>query len=162
EVAEIGSAAGVHYDRPRHDRDATAGEPGLLHHRGDAGNPDLDAPLGRALVRHEREPEAIAGPEFRHDLDSADAAHDPRAGPNIPQLAADRAPRRRAASVVARAGFDHDRGVHALAFHGNPSALLTHERLVVGRGVEVVGRAAVAIGRHRVRVLGARHPAAET
>ena len=55
--------------------------------------------------------------------------------------------------------LDHDCRVHPLVLDGHPQAAAAHERLVVGRGVEVVGGAAVAIGRDEVRVLDARNAA---
>ena len=67
----------------------------LRHHRRDARDADLDAPLRRNLVRHEREAEAIALLELRHRPDALDAAHDRVARPHVAQLAADRARRLR-------------------------------------------------------------------
>ena len=56
---------------------------------------DLDAPLRRDLVGHEREAVPIALLELRHDPDAGDAADDRVAGADVAQLAADRAAARR-------------------------------------------------------------------
>ena len=161
QIAEVHSAARVDDDRAGDDSNAIAGAPGLLHHRGDACDADLDAPLRGDLVGHEREAETIARLKFRENLDAVHAAHHRVAGPNLAQLAAERAARLRTARFGARAFFDDDGRVHALALHGNPLAAAADERLVIRGGVEVFRRAAVAIRRDGVRVLRAGDAAAE-
>ena len=150
QIAEVGAAAGVDDDGAGDERDAFARLLGRAHHRGDARHAHLDAALGRDLVRHEREAEPIARLELRHDLDPVDAADDRVAVAELAQLPADGA-----------AVLDDDRRVHALAIDRHPLAVEAHGRLMVRRRVEVLRRAAVAIGRHDVRVLGARDAASE-
>ena len=52
--------------------------------------------------------------------------------------------------------FDDDHGVHALVFHFHPVALVAHQRLVIGGGIEIFGRAAIALhgGEHGVARFG--------
>ena len=123
----------------------------VAHHRRDARDADLDAPLRRDLVGHEREAVAIALLELRDDLDAVDAADDRRRRCGS-RAACGRSP--------APPSID-DRRVHALALDLDPLAAETDRGLVVGRRVEILGRAAVAIGGDDVRVLGARDAAAE-
>ena len=73
------------------------------------------------------------------------------AGFDVAQLAAEARARRSM----------HDRGVHALVLDLDPLAADADLRAVVGRRVEVVGRAAVAVGARRGGVLGPRDAAAE-
>ena len=136
--------AGVHDDRAGDDGDPAADGLDLAHHRRDARDADLDAPLRRDLVRHEREAVAIAFLELRHHAHAGDAADDVIAGADVAQLAAQRAPL-----------LDDDDRVHPLALDLDPLPAVADERPVVRRRVEVVGHAAVAIG-----ALEQSHPAA--
>ena len=81
--------------------------------------------------------------------------------PWMPQTIASPLRISRSLRQIARAALDHDRGVHALLLDLHPLAAEAHRRLMVGGGVEVLRRAAVAIGGDDVRVLGARDAAAE-
>ena len=99
---------------------------------------DLDPALGRDLVGHEREAVPVALLEFRDDLDAVDAADDASPGwisRSLRQIARCRLRRRsRRPSAGARPP---------------PTApSIRTERPVVGRRVEVLRHAAVAIGRH--------------
>jgi hypothetical protein len=145
-------------DRSRDHGDAAARRFGLAHHRRDSHDTDLDPPFRRDLVRHERKPEAIARLELRHDLDTPDAAHDRISPPQVAEFSGRRA-------YIGRTGrhrwLDHDGGVHPLPVDENPFPLNTHERLVIGGGVEVVRGAAVPICRDEVDVVGACDTAAE-
>ena len=152
QIAEVGAAAGVDDDRTGDEGDLP---PAALTSRIIAAmrdDADLDAPLRRDLVGHEREAVAVALLELRHDLDAVDAADDGVAAADVAQLAAD----------GARAPSIDDRGVHALvarpSIHWPP---MRDVGLMVGRRVEVLRRAAVAIGGREMRVLGARDAAAE-
>ena len=150
QLAEIRPAAGVDYDRAGDDRDAIAGLFGLAHHRGNSRDADLDAALGRDLVRHEREAQAIARLELRDDLDAVDPADDGVAAPDLAQLAAHGTVRSRRRSPRPCAGARR-----------HPVPLAADERLMVRGGVEVVRSAAVAIGGTSCDVLDARDAAAE-
>ena len=66
--------------------------------------------------------------------------------PWMPQTMASPLRISRSLRQTARASVDHDRRVHALALDLHPLAAEPHRRLVVGRRVEVLRRAAVAIG----------------
>src|SRR4030095_8071334 len=88
QLAEIRPAAGVDDHGAGDDGDAIAGVFRLAHHRGNSRDADLDAPFGRDLVRHEREPEAIARLELRDDFDAVNPADDSVAAPDLAQLAA--------------------------------------------------------------------------
>ena len=60
----------------------------LAHHRRDARDADLDAPLGRDLVGHEREAVAVAFLELGNHAHAGDAADDVIAGADVAQLPA--------------------------------------------------------------------------
>ena len=113
----------------------------FAHQRGDAADAGLDAALRRDLVGHEGEVRAVALAELRGDADAFEAADDAIAGPHLAQLAA------RGAAVV-----DDDHGVHALAFDLDPLAADAHVRAQIGRRIEIVGHAAVAVGLAQQRV----------
>ena len=123
---------------------------GRAHHRGDARHAHLDAAFGRDLVRHECEAEPIARLELRHDLDPLDAADDRVTGSDLAQLPAARA-----------VPLDHDRRVHALAIDRHPPAGDAHGCPMIGCRVEVLRRAAGAVGPHDVSVLGVGDAAPE-
>ncbi len=110
----------------------------------------LHAPFGRDFVGHEPEVGAGAIAELRRHADALEPAHDPVAGPDLAQLAADRAP----------VGQDHD-SVHALALDDHPLPLDPHLRPLVRGGIEVVRHAAVLVGHPHRRVLHVRHVTAE-
>src|SRR6185436_8117926 len=90
QIAEVDPAAGVDDDGAGDDGDAIAGALDVLHHRRDARDADLDAPLGRDLVGHEREAEAIALAELGDDLDAVHAGDDEIAFADVAQLGAAR------------------------------------------------------------------------
>src|SRR5262245_55655725 len=98
-------------DRTRDERDLFAGLLRVAHHCGDSRDADFDAPLRRDLVRHEREAESIARLELGHRLDPAYAADDGVAAPDLAQLPAH-----------GGRSFDHDRGIHPLAYDRPPLA----------------------------------------
>ncbi len=151
QIAEVRSAAGVHDDRSGDDGDLFAGRFGFAHHRRNPRHAGLDAALGRDLVGHEREAKPVARLEFRHDLDAANATDDDVAARDLAQFAADGA-------VL----LEHNRRVHALVFHRQPLAAMHDKGLMVGGGVEVFRRTAVAIGRQRLRIFDPRDTTAET
>jgi hypothetical protein len=90
--------------------------------------------FGGDAVGHEGEREAVALLGFRGDADAAHADHDAVALAQIAQAAA------KGAAFV-----DHDHGVHALVFGFDPLVADAHVSAVVGGGVEIFGRAAVAL-----------------
>ena len=144
QAGEVRRAAGVDDDGPGHEGNLSAVGPDALHHLGHARDGSLDAPLRRHFVAHEREAVAVAILESGDDANALDAADDRVALPEVAQLAA------RGAGAV-----DHDGRVHALVRDGQPVARPAHVRFVVGRRIEVHGRAAVLIGGARHHVLPA-------
>ena len=124
---------------------------GLAHQSRDPRHAGLDAALGRDLVDHEREIAALAVAELGRDADALEPAHDLVADPDLAQLPADRlAAGGRTIAASMRCSLDVD-----------PAAADPHLRALVGRGVEVLRRAAVAVGRADERVLLADRVAAE-
>src|SRR5207253_1071081 len=83
-----------------------------------------DAPHGRYLVGHEREPVTIAILKRRNDADAFTSADDGVALPDIAELRAGRA-----------RALDDDHRVHALIGDERPLAALANVRLVIGRRI---------------------------
>ena len=123
----------------------------LAHHRRDARDADLDPPLGRDLVGHEREAVAVAFLELGNHAHAGDAADDVIAGADVAQLAAHRArPARSTMTASIRCCSTVD-----------PLPAMADQRPVVRRRIEVVGDAAVAVGRLEQRILLLGQAAAE-
>ena len=55
----------------------------------------------------------------------------------------------------------HDHGVHALVFHFDPLGSVPHEGVMIGGGVEILGRAVVALHRAQQSVAGIDRGAAQ-
>ena len=97
-------------------------------------------------ARHEREAVTVPLAEFGDDADAIQKADDAIALAQVAELAACRA------LVV-----DDDGGVHALALDLEPAAAVADPRVVITRGIEIVGRAAVdGSGLERGILLAAR------
>ena len=140
----------MHEHGPGDERDLPAAALDVGHHRRDARDADLDPPLRRDLVRHEREAQAVAFLKLRHRSHALHAAHDLVAGPHVAQLAAQ-----------GPAVLDDDDRIHPLALDFQPAAAVAHERLEVGRGIEIVRHAAVPVGLPDQRIARARDLAPE-
>ena len=127
--------ARVHDDGSSHKDDPAPGRLYVAHDPGDPPNADLDAALGRHVVRHEREVRAAAIAELRRHADARKPADDAISRTDVAQLPA-----------LGAFRVDDDGGVHSLASHGDPLPANAHLGPLIGRRVEILGRAAVAIG----------------
>src|ERR1035441_8453658 len=94
-----------------------------------------------ASFRSERE--AVALLRFRNHADAAQPHHDLVARAQVAQTAAVRAP----------CGHHHH-GVHSLVLHFDPLLAIAHVGPVIGGGVELLRRAAVALHRRQLGVAG--------
>src|SRR5688500_6580301 len=125
-------AAGMHHHGTGDHRNPAAA---LLHLPDHLRNPADDAfhpALGRHVVAHEREAEAVALAELGGDANALVTADHRFTGAHVAQLAAGRAAVRR-----------DDHRIHALSFHFHPLASEPHVGTVVGRGIEVIRDAAI-------------------
>ncbi len=127
-------AAGVDHHRPGdHDHFLFLLD-GLAYQRGRLPDGGFHLPLGRDAVRHEGEGQAVALFGFGRHADAAQPGDDAVARAQIAQTAAGGA-----------AFGDYDHGVHALVFGFDPLAAVSHEGAMVGGGIEILRRAAVAL-----------------
>ena len=131
---EAGDSAGVHHHRTGDHQDLLFLLDGVAHQRRGLPHGGFHLALRRDAVGHEGEGQAVALLGFGRDADAAQAHHDRVAGAQIAQAAA-----------IGAAVPDHHHGVHALVFDLDPLLPVAHVGVVVGGGVEIFRRAAVAL-----------------
>src|SRR5215472_7038851 len=150
ERGQPGNPAGVDDDRPGHGEHFEFLLDGLANQRCRLADGGLHLALGADAVGHEGEFQAIALFGFRSHADAAHPDHDAVAPAEIAQAAA---------GCAAVADYDH--GVHALVFDLDPLVAEAHVSLVVGGGVEILGRATVAFHGGQRGVAGVDRRAAD-